>query len=80
MIRPRLGLRPKEIEEIIENKFNKNADLLIGINDPEVAEIIEVLKQVIIEVVEENNREIESEFYDAVEKFLVEKFKEASRR
>jgi len=77
MMRPKLGLRSTEIIQILEKKFDDNADLLIGINDPEVAEIINVLKEAIVEIVDKNNQQIEDRFNDAVEYFMVDAFKKA---
>ena len=49
------GLDEKEIKKIIEKHFEENADLLIGIDDPEINEMINVLTKAFIEVISTNN-------------------------
>jgi uncharacterized protein YaaQ len=77
---PKFGLTKAEITEIIEKKFDDNADLLIGINDPEVAELINIIKDSFIEVTNRNNLKIQEQFNEAVEHYLLDTLKKAGIR
>ena len=61
------GLSRREIDNIIEKEVEKNSDLLIGIDDPEVLEMIEVLKSSFARVIEENNMELKDSIDDYIE-------------
>ena len=63
------GLSKKDIEEIIEKELEKNADILIGIDDPEMIEMIDVLKKAFSKAIEINNEELE----ESIENFIKEK-------
>jgi len=63
------GLSKKDIEEIIEKELEKNADILIGIDDPEMIEMIDVLKKAFSKAIEMNNEDIEK----SVEDFIKER-------
>ena len=38
------GLSLEAIEKIIDNELDKNADVMMGVDDPEMQEMIQVLK------------------------------------
>jgi hypothetical protein len=55
------GLTVEDVEAIIDRELDANADVLIGIDDPEVLEMIQVLKKAVAVAISENNRQLESE-------------------
>lgn len=55
-----LGLSKTDIESIIEKQLEQNADILIGIDDPEVQELINVIKQAVAIAIEKNNESLKS--------------------
>lgn len=57
----KFGLSAEKIEEVIDKVLEKNADLLIGIDDPEMQEMISVLKHAIAIAIEENNEKIQKD-------------------
>jgi hypothetical protein len=59
-----IGLNKKEIKSIIHNKLNKNADILIGVDDPEINELIEILIDAFSEAIVENNDSLENDLVD----------------
>ena len=61
------GLSEKDIEKIIEEELEKNADILIGIDDPEMIEMIDVLKKAFSKAIGMNNEEIEKSVEDFIE-------------
>ena len=65
----KVGLSKERLESIIENKLEKNADLMIGIDDPETLEMIDVLKDAMVAAIDQNNKEIEN----SIEKLLENK-------
>lgn len=65
------GLSAEQIDEIIEGQLEKNADILIGIDDPEMREMIDVLKHAISIAIVENN--------DAIEEYVAEYLKGHSK-
>jgi hypothetical protein len=65
-----LGLSKKEVEEIIDEELEKNADLLIGVDDPEVLEMIQVLKSAFAKAIEKNNQKIEEKVGKPLEKLI----------
>jgi len=56
-----IGLTEKQIENLIDRELDSNADLLIGIDDPEVQEMMSVLKKAIAVAISENNKQIQSD-------------------
>lgn len=52
------GLDKKDIKKIFENHFKENADILIGIDDPEVNQLVDILVNAFTEVVDRNNEQI----------------------
>ena len=63
----RFGLSENEIEEVINKEFEKNADLLIGIDDPEVLEMMDVLKKSIAKAISINNEKVEEKTQKLIE-------------
>lgn len=61
------GLSEKDIEEIIEKELEKNADILIGIDDPEIIEMIDVLKKAFSKAIGMNNEELEKSIENYIE-------------
>lgn len=53
-----VGLPYNEIRNIISDELDRNADLLIGIDDPEVQEMINVLADAFTKAIEKNNEAI----------------------
>jgi hypothetical protein len=53
-----VGLSYDDIREIIDKELDRNADLLIGIDDPEVQEMINVLADAFSKAIEKNNERI----------------------
>lgn len=53
------GLSKEDIEKIIDKELEINADLLIGIDDPEMQEMIDVIKKAVSKAVSKNNSQIE---------------------
>ncbi len=54
------GLPKQEIAQIISDELEKNADILVGIDDPEVNEMIKILIVGISKAIVENNSLLES--------------------
>ncbi len=52
----KIGLRRQDVKLIMERYLEKNADILIGVDDPEVNQLIDVLVDAFSEVIEANNR------------------------
>jgi len=79
MISPtfRVGLSEKEVSKIIRKHLNQNADLLIGIDDPEMTQLLDVLVEGVSKAIQENNEEIEEQLEDVIKE--VEEIKEGSR-
>lgn len=67
----KFGLNKKNIEKIIEKHFKKNADVLLGIDDPEVNQLIEILVIAIAESIEKNNEV----FSHDIEEYIKDKFR-----
>ena len=59
-----IGLSRKQIRAIMQKHLDKNADLVIGIDDPELVQLIEVLCEGIAVAIEQNNQEITSNLND----------------
>lgn len=53
-----VGLPYDEIRQIIQDDLDRNADLLIGIDDPEMQEMINVLADAFSKAIEKNNNKI----------------------
>jgi hypothetical protein len=53
-----VGLSYDKIRQIIQEELDRNADLLIGIDDPEVLEMINVLADAFSKAIEKNNEAI----------------------
>lgn len=53
-----VGLSYDKIRKIINDELDRNADLLIGIDDPEVQEMINVLADAFTKAIEKNNEAI----------------------
>lgn len=63
-----IGLSSQAIEAIIDNELNANADLLIGIDDPEVLEMVQVLKKAVAKAIHENNRKVDQKLDELFQK------------
>lgn len=53
-----LGLSQKQIKTLIQGYLDKNADLIIGIDDPELVQLISVLCDGVAFAIEKNNQTI----------------------
>ena len=62
-----LGLSKTQIRRIIQQHMDKNADLLIGVDDPEVNEMINVLLDAFAEVIHINNKELSNDIDNVIE-------------
>lgn len=62
------GLSKDEINNIIEKELEKNADLLIGIDDPEMIEMIDVLKKAFVKSIDENNHNLKESIIEYIDK------------
>jgi len=60
-----LGLSRKDVRKIIQSHMDKNADLIIGIDDPEMIQLIDVLCDAIAIAIEQNNIKIKRDQDDA---------------
>jgi len=60
-----------------QKHLNQNADLLIGIDDPEMTQLLDVLVEGVSKAIQENNEEIEEQLEDVIKE--VEEIKEGSR-
>lgn len=69
-----LGIDREEMDKIVEKVFNENADILIGIDDPEVNQLKFVIVDAVLKVIEKNNKEIIDNFGEFVEEYLNRKF------
>jgi hypothetical protein len=56
-----LGLSQKQVKALIQGYLDKNADLIIGIDDPELVQLIDVLCQGVAFAVEKNNQNIQEQ-------------------
>lgn len=56
-----VGMSKRELDQLFEREMEKNADLLVGIDDPEVLEMISVLKKAVIAAIIANNEKIEDD-------------------
>jgi len=70
------GLSKDEINNIIEKELEKNADLLVGIDDPEMIEMIGVLKKAFVKSMDENNNNLRASIIEYIDK----KTEKSSRR
>jgi len=61
------GLSKKEMETIIDNEIESNADIVIGIDDPEMIEMIDILKKAFSKALEANNEALESSVEQLIE-------------
>jgi hypothetical protein len=53
-----VGLSKDAIRQVIQKHLDQNADLLIGSDDPEMVQLIEVLCDGITEAISANNKQI----------------------
>lgn len=67
------GLSREDIKKIIDRYFKENADILIGIDDPEVNQLIEVLVDAFAEAIEENNKQFSKDIKEYIQKMSREK-------
>ena len=63
-----LGLSKKDIKKIIDKHFKENADVLIGVDDPEVNQLIDILIDSFVEIIETNNKQLSED----IEKYIKE--------
>lgn len=61
------GLSREDIKKIIDRYFKENADILIGIDDPEVNQLIEVLVDAFAEAIEENNEQFSKDIKEYIQ-------------
>ena len=60
----------EELVQAMDAELNKHADVLMGIDDPETQEMIEVLKQAVCKVISHNNDLLAEAMPEVVEKKL----------
>lgn len=70
------GLSEDYVLEVIENKFNENADILMGIDDPEVNQLIQVLIRTTADIILENNNKIKSDIENYINNIFKDYFRE----
>jgi len=63
------GLEKEGARKIVQEHFKKNADILIGIDDPEVNQLVEILVEAFIDIIDKNNKEISNN----IQEYLAEK-------
>jgi hypothetical protein len=59
-----MGLDKEQISKIINKELDKNADLLIGIDDPELNQLINVLTEAFSLAIAENNSRLEGDIQE----------------
>lgn len=64
-----IGLNKEQIRKIIQRHLNENADLLIGIDDPEMNQLIDVLIKAFVESIAQNNSKISHQLRDVMRMF-----------
>lgn len=67
------GLSREDIKKIIDRYFKENADILIGIDDPEVNQLIEVLVDAFAEAIEENNEQFSKDIKEYIQETIIGK-------
>ena len=60
-----LGLDYKEIKNIIKGHLDKNADLIIGLDDPELTQLVDVICEGVAIAIEANNEHVGSQIESA---------------
>ena len=67
------GLSRKDIKKIIDKHFKENADVLIGVDDPEINQLIDVLVNAFVEVVETNNEQLSEDIKEYIKEETAQK-------
>lgn len=62
------GLSYEQIKEFIDDELDKNADILIGIDDPEMQEMVNILVEVFCKAIEKNNEQISEDLKQYLKK------------
>jgi len=62
----KFGLKKKDVERIVKKHFKKNADILLGIDDPEVNQLIEILVVALAESIEKNNDKLSNDIKEYI--------------
>jgi DNA-binding protein YbaB len=52
------GLNRESVKKIINEHLQKNADILIGVDDPDVNQLVDVIVEAFADAIEKNNREL----------------------
>lgn len=70
------GLNREAVRKIIDGHLQKNADILIGVDDPDVNQLVDVVVEAFADVIEKNNEELR----DDIESQIKETIKNLSAR
>lgn len=62
------GLDKSDIAKIIKKRLDENADLLIGVDDPEVNELINILVEAVAEAIQLNNKQMTLDIDEELDK------------
>lgn len=55
------GLSYRALKQIIRKHLDKNADLIIGLDDPELSQLVDVICEGVAIAIEANNKELASQ-------------------
>ncbi len=62
------GISHEQIKKIIKDELNRNSDLLVGIDDPEMQEMIEVICNAFSKAIDANNKKLALYIEERLEK------------
>jgi len=60
------GLDKNELKKLIKKHFKENADILIGIDDPEINQLVDILVSAFSEAIEKNNNKIADDIIEYI--------------
>ena len=64
------GLSRDVVKGIINKHLQENADILVGVDDPEVNQLVEVLVDAFADVIEENNKELRGDIESQIKETI----------
>lgn len=67
------GLTKEEVEKIVNQRLEENADLTIGVDDPEINELVKILVDSFSKVISKNNDRLKEEITDYIDEALGKK-------
>jgi len=62
-----LGLEKEKLKDIIGDCFKKNSDILMGIDDPEVIQLKDVIVDAFIDAMDRNNQKMHKDLEKIIE-------------